>query len=130
MDYGKYFLPRRGIDSPTGASSTTRAKLYSTSFSRSLHWQPSETSIHPTVYSKGSTTCPTRWASSFGYRPKCDRITWPIQPTFAMMSTHISLTAILLNALTSSCSRLHLGNICHMLPQRNSMMLRNISSHR
>jgi hypothetical protein len=44
--------------------------------------------------------------------------------------THGSFTAILLNTLSSSCNSLRSGKICCMLQQRNSMMLRNVSTQR
>jgi len=59
---------------------------------------------------------------------KCVTIVWMIQTTCVMKITHISFTPILLNALSSSCNSLCSGNICCMLQQRNSMMLRNIST--
>jgi len=57
-------------------------------------------------------------------------IVWPIQITIATMISHISLTAILSNALSFSCNSLRSGNVCLMLQQRNSMMLRNVSTQR
>jgi len=128
--YGHRFLARRSIDLRTGASSTSSAQLLSTSFSGTLQWQPSVTSLRPTLYSNGWTKCPTLWPSTLGNPAKCVTIVWPIQTTFATMITHVSFTAILLNALSSSCNSLRSGNICRMHQQRNSMMLRNISAQR
>jgi len=71
-----------------------------------------------------------RWASTLWNPAKCVTIVWLIQTTFTTMITHVSFTAILLTALTSSCNSLRSGNICRMLQQRNSMRLRNLSSQR
>jgi len=128
--YGHRFLVRSSIDYRTGASSTTWAEELSTSFSGTLRWQPSATSLLRTLYSKGWTQCSTQWASSLRNPAKCVTIVWPIQTTFAMMITHVSFTAILLNALSSSCNSLRSGNICRMHWRRNSMMLRNVSTQR
>jgi len=93
-------------------------------------WQPSATSLCPTLHSKSWMTCPTSWASTLGNPAKFVTIVLPIQTTFATMITHISFTAILLNPLRSSCNRLRSGNICRMLQARNSMMLQNVSTER
>jgi len=67
---------------------------------------------------------------ALGNPAKCVTIVWPIETTFVMMITHISSSAILLNALNSSFHSLRSGNICRMLQQRNSMMLRKVSTQR
>jgi len=123
-------LARRRINECTGASSTVWAELQSIGISGTLQWQPSATSLHSTLHSKGWMKCPTQWASTHGNPAKFATIFWPIQTTFAIMITYVSFTTILLNALSSICNSLHSGNICHMVLQRNSTMLRNISTQR
>ena len=104
--------------------------MVSTSSSGSLQWQLSATSLCPTLYSKGWTKCPSRWALTFRNRAKCVTIVWLFQIIFATMITHVSPTAMQLNTLSSLCNSLHSGNICHMLPQKNSMMLRYVYTQR
>jgi len=60
----------------------------------------------------------------------CAAILWPIRTFSAMMIAHVSFTTIQLNALSSSYIILSLGILCHMLQQRISMMLRNVSTQR
>jgi len=128
--YRHSFLARRSIDWRTGAPNTTWAVLLSTSFSGTLQWQLPVTSLCPTLYWNGWTKCPTRWASTYGNPAKCVTIVWSIQTTFMMMITHVSFTSIQLKAFNASRNSLRSGNICLMLEQRNSMMLRNISTER
>ena len=127
---GKSLPTRRCIDQCTGASSTTWAEQLSRNGSRTLRWQLSTTSLRPTLSLKGSTKCSMRWASTLGNLANCITIIWPIQTTFMTTITHVSFTALLLNALSSSSYSLHSGNICCMLQQRNSMTLRNVHTQR
>jgi len=126
--YGQHIVARRSIDQRTGVSSSTRAALLLPGISGTLRRQPSATSLCLTLYSEDWTRCPARWALTLGNPAKCVRIIWPIQTTFATMITYIAFTAILLNALSAPCNSLRSGNMCHMLPRRNSMMLRNVST--
>jgi len=128
--YHHRFLAGSSVDWRTGASSTTWAELQSTSFSGTVRWQPLATSLLLTINSKAWTYCPTQWATTLANLAKCVTIVWPIQTTFATMITHVSSTAILLRALSSSFNSLWSGKICHMLQQWKSMMLRNISTQR
>ena len=72
--------------------------------------------------------CLMRLASTLGNPATCVTIVWPIQTSFAMMIAHISFTALRLYALSSACNSLCSGNISHMLHQRNSMMLTNVTT--
>jgi len=127
---GHCCVARRSIDLRTGVFSTSWAELISACFPGTPRWQLSATSLRATPGSKGWMTCPTRWASNLGNPAKWVTIVWLIQTTFATMISHVSFTAILLNALSCWCISLHLGNICRMIQQRNSMMLRNVSTDR
>jgi len=106
------------------------ARLKQSCYERTIQWQPSATSLCPTLDSKGWMKFSTCWALTLGNRAKCDTNVWPTQTTFPTIITHVSFTSILWNALSSSCNSLHSGNICCMLQQRNSMMLRNASTQR
>jgi len=128
--YGHRFLARWSCDSRTGVSSTTWAELLSTIFSGTLQCQLSPTSLHPTLYLKAWTKCPTWWAWTLANPEESNTMVWPIQTSFATMNTHICSTAILLNEVSFSCNSLGAGIICRMLQQRNSMMLRNLSTQR
>jgi len=125
-----YCLVRRSIDQPTGAWSITWAELLYTSCSGTLRWRLSPTSLHPTWESWGWTKCPARWALTVGNLAKCVIFISPIQTTLATIITHVSFTTYLLNALFTSCNSLCWGNICRMLQERISMMLKNISTQR
>jgi hypothetical protein len=83
-----------------------------------------------TPYSKGWTKCPTWWASTLGHPAQCDSIVWLIKTTLATIITHVSFTAIILNALCSLCNSLRLRKTWCMLQQRNWMMLKNLSTQR
>jgi len=98
------------------------------STSATLPWQPSATSLHPTLYSKSWSKCPMRWALTIENQANCVTIIQPIQTIFAAKIAHCFFSAILFIALSSSCNNLRSGNICHLLQYRNSMMLRNIST--
>jgi len=107
-----------------------QAELLSMSFSGILRSQQSATSLWPTLYSKRWTKCPTRLVSTLGHLAKCVTIFRPIPSTFTMMIWEVSFTPIQSNALSSSCNSLHPGKICDMLQQRNSILLRNVSTQR
>jgi len=128
--YGNCVLGRRSIDLRTGAWTTTWAELLWTSFSESLWWQPSATSLHCTVNWRGWMKCPTQWASILRFWSMCLAIVWPIQTIFKPIITHVSSTTIQLNVLNSSCNSLHSGNRCCMLQWTNSVKLRNIPTQR
>jgi len=130
LSYHHHVVSRRSIDSRSRASITTRSEPLSTSLSGTLRWQPSATSLRPTLYSNGWMKCPMWWASTLGTLAKCVTIGWSIKTTFATRITHVSSTTILLNALSSSCNSLRSGNICRMLQQRDSMMVRNGSTQK
>jgi hypothetical protein len=127
---GHRFLGRRSIEYCTGASSTAWVEVLPMSFSGTLWWQLSASSLCPTLYSTGCTKCPTRWASTLENVAMYVGIVGPIQTTFAIMITHVSFTPIRLNAFSWSCNTLRSGNICRMLQQRNWLMLRIVSTRR
>jgi len=128
--YGKQCLVRRSIGYHTGVSSTSWAELLTTCFSGTLWCQLSVISPCPTRYIGGWTKCPVHWSSSRGNQAECVIIVRPIHTSFAMMFTLVYSTTILLNALSSSCNNMGSGNICCILPQQNSIKLRNISTQR
>jgi len=126
--YGYYFLGRRSSDLRTDASSTTWVELLSTRFTGTSQWQLSATSLLPTHCSKGWTKLPAQWASTHGNRAKWVTIVRPFQTTFVTMITHVSSAAIVFNLLSSSFNSLRSGNMCRMVQQWNSIILRNVST--
>jgi len=113
-----------------GESSTTQPDVLSTSFSGTLRWQPSQISLRSTFYRNSCRKYPTPWASTMGHRAMCVTIIWRIQTTFRMMIKQVSLTANELNGICSLGDSLRSANIRCILQQRNSTILRNISTEK
>jgi len=84
----------------------------------------------PHVIQNGSMKHPTWWALTVVNLPNCLTMVWLNQPTIMQMIPNISVTTISLNAFSSSCNSHCSGNICLMHQQRNSIMLRNVSTQR
>jgi len=89
----------KSIDWCTGVPGTIWVELLSTSFSETLWWKPSTTSLCARLYSKGWMKCPIQRALTNGIQAMCVTIVWPIQTTFPKIITHVSFTTILLNCI-------------------------------